>query len=38
MYQEIARGVGIDPRELDAIKRVSMQVYQSGVQPMAKPV
>ena len=37
-YKEIARGVGIDPRELEAIKRVSMQVYQSGVQPMAKPV
>ena len=37
-YREIARGVGIDPRELEAIKRVSMQVNQSGVQPMAKPV
>ena len=37
-YKEIARGVGIDPRELEAIKRVSMQVYQSGVKPMAKPV
>ena len=37
-YIEIARGVGIDPRELEAIKRVSMQVYQSGVKPMAKPV
>ena len=37
-YREIARGVGIDARELDAIKRVSMQVYQSGVKPMAKPV
>jgi len=37
-YIEIARGVGIDPRELEAIKRVSMQVYQSGVKPMAKDV
>ena len=37
-YKEIARGVGIDPRELEAIKRVSMQVYQSGVSPMAKAV
>ena len=38
VYREIARGVGIDPRELEAIKRVSMQVYQSGVSPMAKAV
>ena len=38
VYREIARGVGIDPRELEAIKRVSMQVYQSGVKPMAKDV
>ena len=37
-YKEIARGVGIDPRELDAIKRVSFQVYQSGVRPMAKDI
>ena len=37
-YREIARGEGIDPRELEAIKRVSMQVYQSGVKPMAKDV
>ena len=37
-YREIARGVGIDPRELEAIKRVSIQVYQSGVKPMAKAV
>ena len=37
-YREIARGVGIDPRELEAIKRVSMQVHQSGVRPMAKAV
>ena len=37
-YREIARGVGIDARELEAIKRVSMQVYQSGVKPMAKSV
>ena len=37
-YREIARGVGIDPRELEAIKRVSIQVYQSGIKPMAKPV
>ena len=37
-YREIARGVGIDPRELEAIKRVSMQVYQTGVRPMAKAV
>ena len=38
VYREIARGVGIDPREYEAIKRVSMQVYQSGVNPMAKNV
>ena len=37
-YQEVARGVGIDPRELDTIKRVSMQVFQSGVHPMAKDI
>jgi len=37
-YREIARGVGIDPRELEAIKRVSFQVYQSGVRPMAKDI
>ena len=37
-YQEVARGVGIDPRELETIKRVSMQVFQSGVNPMAKDV
>ena len=37
-YQEVARGVGIDPRELETIKRVSMQVFQSGVNPMAKNV
>ena len=37
-YKEIARGVGIDPRELDAIKRVAFQVYQSGVRPMAKDI
>ncbi len=38
VYREIARGVGIDPRELGVIKSVSMQVYQSGVKPMAKAV
>ena len=38
MYREIARGVGIDAREYEAIKRVSTQVYQSGVKPMAKAV
>ena len=38
VYREIARGVGIDPRELEAIRRVSMQVYQRGVRPMAKDV
>ena len=38
VYREIARGVGIDPREYEAIKRVSTQVYQSGVRPMAKDV
>ena len=37
-YKEIARGVGIDPRELDAIKKVAFQVYQSGVKPMAKDI
>ena len=37
-YKEIARGVGIDPRELEAIKRVAFQVYQSGVRPMAKDI
>ena len=38
VYREIARGVGIDPREYEAIKRVSTQVYQSRVRPMAKNV
>ena len=38
VYREIARGVGIDPREYEAIKRVSMGVYQSGMRPMAKAV
>ena len=37
-YREIARGVGIDPRELEAIKRVAFQVFQSGVNPMAKDI
>ena len=37
-YKEIARGVGIDPRELETIKRVAFQVYQSGVNPMAKDI
>ena len=31
VYREIARGVGIDAREYEAIKRVSTQVYQSGI-------
>ena len=38
VYREIARGVGIDPREYEAIKRVSTQAYLSGVRPLAKPV
>ena len=38
VYREIARGVGIDPRELETIKRVAFQVYQSGVNPMAKDI
>ena len=38
VYREIARGVGIDPREYEAIRRVSTQVYTSGVKPLAKPV
>ncbi len=37
-YREIARGVGIDPRELAAIKNAAIQVYRSGVRPMAKGV
>ena len=38
VYKEIARGIGIDPRELQAIKAVSMKIYQSGKKPMAKDV
>ena len=38
VYKEIARGIGIDARELDAIKKVSTQVYLSGQKPMAKAV
>ena len=38
VYREIARGVGIDLREYEAIKRVSTQAYLSGVRPLAKPV
>ena len=38
VYREIARGVGIDPRELEAIRGVSTKVYMSGVRPMAKAV
>ena len=37
-YKEIARGVGIDPRELEAIKNVAFRVFQSGVNPMAKDI
>ena len=37
-YKEIARGVGIDPRELEAVKRVAFQVFQRGVSPMAKDI
>ncbi len=38
VYREIARGVGIDPHEYEAIKRVSTQAYMSGIKPLAKPV
>ena len=38
VYSEIVRGVGIDPCEYETIKRISMQVYQSGINRMAKNV
>ena len=37
-YKEIARGVGIDPHKLEAIKNVEFRVFQSGVNPIAKDI
>ena len=38
VYKEIAKGVGIDPREYQTIKRVSIYVYMSGIRPLSKGI
>ena len=35
VYKEIARGIGIDIDEYETIKRVSTQVYMSGIRPLS---
>ena len=35
VYQEIAKGVGLDPHEYEIIKTVSVNVYMSGIRPLS---
>ena len=37
-YKEIARGVGIDAREYEVIKRISTKVYMSGIRPLSRGI
>ena len=38
LYKEIARGVGIDANEYETIKRVSTEIYMTGIRPLSKGI
>ena len=38
LYKEIAKGVGIDPHEYQVIKKISVNVYMSGIRPLSKGI